>query len=947
MTLAHILAEERRARLAAERLLEMKEAELFAANRKLGRHARALSDKIERTEAEVSSVRSENEKVRSDLTVAHQKVEIAERRLWHSIRTIRDGFAFFDSDNVMVGANDAYLSVFDNLADMQPGVSYQEILHIVTEEGIVDTEGMHPADWRAAMMDRWTSAVPEPRVIKFWNGQYAKLIDQRAPGGDVVSLALNITDTIRYENRLKSAKHAAEAASRAKSAFLANMSHEIRTPMNGIVGMADLLCETGLGEEQFLFVDTIRNSGEALLTIINDVLDYSKIEAEKLQLRPTTFDLEQCIHEVVRLLQPTARDKGVALLVDYDLFLPTQLIGDPGRIRQILTNILGNAIKFTPEGHVVISVTGKPENGQCDLHVTIQDTGIGIPEDKVGHIFGEFNQVEDEQNRQFEGTGLGLAITKRLIEMMGGTIWVTSEEGVGTCFGFAVNLECAEQAEIELVKPNIESALIIDSSPLTRGIMERQVALLGIDCTTAARLEDLTKDMIQTVDLAIIDDIQLDMDGFDLAKTLKSHRADLPILLLTSNATLADSDPARERVTDVLQKPVARNALFKHLMELHPQGAIASQDANMQTVPEPPASAPEPSLSGDTQQGLEDRFDVAANAQSAIEHQSADTLSLPESEVEEPVAPIVEFSARSRSSGDTLSGEAIMEPKTDAARSDDAEPEDSAPDDAGPEDAGPNDAMIDDSATDRPEPTQPEPSTIDLADEKSEDPACAEQVSPEIENPASAHLPDADQPPENRASENLPSEDLPLADEPAVNQPSKELASQIQPDEPQPAPDSQQDIQHDPQSAPQPAPDIEQTAAPVLARKMRVLAAEDNKTNRLVFSKMLKNADIDLTFAENGIEAVDLYESLKPDLVFMDISMPLMDGKEATGKIREVEATSGKHVPIIAMTAHAMQGDAEAILEAGLDYYLTKPLKKKDILEKLSELSPEGVAPPV
>lgn len=128
---------------------------------------------------------------------------------------------------------------------------------------------------------------------------------------------------------------------------------------------------------------------------------------------------------------------------------------------------------------------------------------------------------------------------------------------------------------------------------------------------------------------------------------------------------------------------------------------------------------------------------------------------------------------------------------------------------------------------------------------------------------------------------------------------------------------------------------------------MRVLAAEDNKTNRLVFSKMLKNADIDLTFAENGIEAVDLYESLKPDLVFMDISMPLMDGKEATGKIREVEATSGKHVPIIAMTAHAMQGDAEAILEAGLDYYLTKPLKKKDILEKLSELSPEGVAPPV
>lgn len=160
--------------------------------------------------------------------------------------------------------------------------------------------------------------------------------------------------------------------------------------------------------------------------------------------------------------------------------------------------------------------------------------------------------------------------------------------------------------------------------------------------------------------------------------------------------------------------------------------------------------------------------------------------------------------------------------------------------------------------------------------------------------------------------------------------------------------------ENDPEDTqPQPAPDLpaspstEQTAAPSQARKMRVLAAEDNKTNRLVFSKMLKNADIDLTFAENGIEAVDLYKSLAPDVVFMDISMPRMDGKEATGKIREVETNSGKHVPIIAMTAHAMQGDAEAILEAGLDYYLTKPLKKKDILERLSELAPEGVAPPV
>ena len=199
--------------------------------------------------------------------------------------------------------------------------------------------------------------------------------------------------------------------------------------------MADLLSETGLGEEQRLFVDTIRNSGEALLTIINDVLDYSKIEAKRLELRPTTFNFEQCIHEVMRLLQPPARDKDIALLVDYDLFLPTQVVGDPGRIRQILTNIIGNAVKFTPKRTCSDLCHGHPRRWPyAILRVTIQDTGIGIPRPKIDHIFGEFNQVDDEQNREFEGTGLGLSITKRLVELMGGQIWVTSENGEGGVF---------------------------------------------------------------------------------------------------------------------------------------------------------------------------------------------------------------------------------------------------------------------------------------------------------------------------------------------------------------------------------------------------------------------------------------------------------------------------------------------------------------------------------
>ena len=161
--------------------------------------------------------------------------------------------------------------------------------------------------------------------------------------------------------------------------------------------------------------------------IINDVLDYSKIEADKLELHPAPFDLERCIHEVILLLQPTARDKGLTLLVDYDLFLPTRFIGDPGRIRQILTNLLGNVVKFTLTGHVVVRVTGMTaDDGSARIHLNVEDTGIGIPADKVSRIFGEFNQVDSEKNRQFEGSGLGLAITQRLVRMMGGDIWVES-----------------------------------------------------------------------------------------------------------------------------------------------------------------------------------------------------------------------------------------------------------------------------------------------------------------------------------------------------------------------------------------------------------------------------------------------------------------------------------------------------------------------------------------
>ena len=446
--LAHRLAEERRARLAAERLLELKQAELSAANRKLGRHAKALS-------AEIVETRAENQRVKSDLTVAHQHIEVVERRLWHSIETIRDGFAVFDINNGLLMANRAYLSAFDGLEGITSGVSYACILQLMTEEGIVNTGDKTPADWRAMMLERWEKPNPRPVIIQLWNEKYIRLIDRRGHGGDVVSLALDITESVNYEQQLQAAQIHAEAANRAKSAFLANMSHEIRTPMNGVVGIADLLTETDLNDEQRLFVDTIKSSGEALLVIINDVVDFSKIEADKIVLHSDGFDLERSIHEILIMLQGKAREKGIELILDYDMFLLSRFIGDQGRIRQILTNLIRNALKFTLQGHVLVRVVGvEQDDGTAALTLTIEDTGIGIPEDKIDHIFGEFSQVDDEQNRQFEGTGLGLAISKRLIELMGGTIWATSQVDVGTSFGLSFALPVDETDHDDM--PNIQ-----------------------------------------------------------------------------------------------------------------------------------------------------------------------------------------------------------------------------------------------------------------------------------------------------------------------------------------------------------------------------------------------------------------------------------------------------------------------------------------------------------
>ena len=709
MSLANKLAEERRARLAAERLLELKQAELFAANRKLGNHAQQLSEEIVETRAEVAMVRGENQRVRTELGVANEKIQIAERRLWHSIETIQDGFAFFDCDNRMIVANRSYLSIFDGLEEVQPGVTYPRILQLLTEEGIVNIGDDPPAQWRARMQDRWQQDNPDPMEFQIWNGQHIRVFDRRGPSGDVVSLGLNITESVAYEKQLRDASAQAEAANRAKSAFLANMSHEIRTPMNGVVGMADLMAETDLDSEQRLFVETIKNSGEALLVIINDVLDYSKIEADKLVLHPEAFDLEKTLHEVVMLLQPTARGKGIKLKIDYDIFLPTRFVADPGRIRQIITNMMGNAVKFTLEGEVLLRVFGFPDaDGKTTIHITVEDTGIGIAPDKVDHVFGEFNQVEDDRNRQFEGTGLGLAITKRLIEMMDGEVWVESEEGVGSCFGFRISLPVDEDTPDTLTLPaDVQNVLVIERSDHGEtASLVNQVSALGAKPILVEKLDDISEQKLSQVSSVLIGMEPSDPDFAQMLEVLDNAKAKPPVLCLTHD----HKNPAVQDMTraQVLQRPYARAALMEAILSI--------------------AVMPEP---------------------------------------EAPVA---------------------------------------------------------------------------------------------VPQPVS-HVPN-------------------------------------------------------------------------------VLLAEDNRTNQMVFRKMVGKLDIALRTANDGFEAVKAYQDDRPDVIFMDISMPGMDGKQATAKIRELEG-DGPHVPIVAVTAHAMDGDREHILQAGLTDYLTKPLRKDALLAKLEQYCPQ------
>jgi PAS domain S-box-containing protein len=560
------------------------------------------------------------------------------------------------------------------------------------------------------------------------------LFDDAGEVTGLVGIARDITKSMETNRQLSAAKDIADEANRAKGDFLANMSHEIRTPMNAIIGMTELLQDTQLQQQQRDYLEMIQGSGESLLSVINDILDFSKIEAGKLELDPIGFGLRRSIGGTMKSLATRAHDKQLELAFRVQNEVPEALLGDIGRLRQVIINLVGNAIKFTQAGEVFVDIgVSQRTDDNLTLLVRVCDTGIGMSKEACAKVFEEFQQADTSTTRRYGGTGLGLTISSRLVEMMGGTIGVRSTLGQGSEFYFTVNFNIGDESELKRMPVVVGGTrvLVVDDNETNRLILKEMLHSWGMVPATCSAFEPalaLLREQVEkgTPFQLILSDVQMpDTDGFMMAEQIRSAEAsirDIPIIMLTSATRVGDvQDRERLKIASCIMKPVTQSELLDSIIDV--MGLSTTDAAARQQPPTTP-----------------------------------------------PVA--------------------------------------------------------------------------------------------------------------------------------------------------------------------------------VLKKKLNVLLAEDNKVNQKLAVSILEKQGHHVDVADNGKEAVMMVANGTYDLVLMDVQMPIMDGLDATRTIRANEQTTGGHQLIVAMTAHAMEGDRELCIESGMDDYLSKPIRIHDFAAKLKTLIEPEETPP-
>ena len=487
--------------------------------------------------------------------------------------SLTDGVLIYNANSVVLMANKAFKDMMSIVGiDCKAGMTRREFVSDLMSKGVIETGEESPETELENYLAREDMQSVHESTIELSEGQF--FLRRSSPvsdGGQIVTLT-DITE-------IATAQLKAEEAERAKSEFLANMSHEIRTPMNGIIGMTELLSMTELNNRQKHFVETISRSGSALMTIINDILDFSKLEAGQAKLDPAPFMLREAIEDVTTLLSSSAAEKGIDLLVRVQPELPGTYVGDVGRLRQVLTNLVGNAVKFTHFGHVLVDVSGTVTDGQARLDIRVEDTGIGIPKDDIAHVFDKFRQVDGTTTREYEGTGLGLSISSNLVALMGGTIRVDSEIGSGTIFTTSLTLPTHEDIvpikapPVEIIGANI---LVVDDNAVNRNILREQIkhwkcrSVAVESGAQALKVLENARTKNINIDLMIIDFHMPGMNGEDLFNTVRAntHYKDMPVIMLTSvNQDVITQRLQKNGLNAVMTKPARTSTLLNALTE--------------------------------------------------------------------------------------------------------------------------------------------------------------------------------------------------------------------------------------------------------------------------------------------------------------------------------------------------------------------------------------------